>query len=195
MDALTAIALRRSTGKLIAPAPTAEQLSMLLDAAASAPDHGSLRPWRFFVLEGDAKDDFGAVLADAYVERCRAEGVDPIPAKLEKERTKLGRAPMVIVVAVEPLPGAIPTIEQVSAGASAVQNLLLAATALGIGSMWRTGEPCYDPRVRSALALSETALILAFVYLGSASDDSLTQPRPARTAEGVVRVSRGARPR
>jgi nitroreductase len=76
-----------------------------------------------------------------------------------------------------------------------VQNLLLAATALGIGSMWRTGEPCYDPMVRSALALSETALILAFVYLGTASDDSLTQPRPARTAEGVVRVSRGARPR
>ena len=168
----------------------------MLDAAASGPDHGTLRPWRFFVLEGDAKDDFGVVLADAYVERCRAEGAEPIQAKLEKERTKLGRAPMVIIVAIEPVPGAIPTIEQVSAGASAVQNLLLA----GDGARHRvdvaTGEPCYDPMVRNALDLSETALILAFVYLGSAPGDELAQPRPHRSAEGLVRfVSRGARPR
>ncbi len=201
MDALTAIALRRSTGRLAAPGPTAEQLSTLFDAAACAPDHGTLRPWRFFVLEGEAKDDFGLVLAEAYIERCRAEGVEPMPAKLEKERTKLGRAPMVIVTAVEPVPGPIPTIEQVSAGAAAIQNLLLAATALGIGSMWRTGEPCYDPMVRSALGLSETALILAFVYLGSAPEDAM-QPRPTRTTDGAVHtvtpihpVKRGARPR
>ena len=93
MDALAAITLRRSTGRLSAPGPTPEQLSTILDAAACAPDHGELHPWRFVILEGEAKDDFGQVLAAAYLERCRAEGVDPIEGKLEKERTKLGRAP------------------------------------------------------------------------------------------------------
>lgn len=196
MDVLEAIALRRSTGRLNEPAPTPDQLSLLLDAAACAPDHGTLRPWQFIVLEGEEKDDFGAVLADAYLERCRAEGTEPVPAKHDKERTKLGRAPMVVVVAVEPVAGSIPTIEQVSAGAAATQNILLAATALGLGSMWRTGDPCYDPRVRAALGLSETALMLGFVYLGTAAPGSLDQPRLARHADGNARsLSRGAQPR
>jgi nitroreductase len=59
---------------------------------------------------------------------------------------------MVVVVAIEPVAGSIPTIEQVSAAAAATQNILLAATALGLGSMWRTGDPCYDPKVRAASA-------------------------------------------
>ncbi len=196
VDVLSAIALRRSTSRLTAPGPTADQLSTLLDAAACAPDHGTLRPWRFVVLEGEAKDDFGAVLAEAYVQRCKAERVEPMPAKLEKERTKLGRAPTVVVVAVEPVPGTIPTIEQVSATAAATQNLLLAATALGIGSMWRTGEPAYDPMVRSALGLDETALVLGFVYLGTAPEGSLEERRPERRVDVTARrLNRGARPR
>ena len=196
MDVLAAIALRRSTGRLTAPGPNAAQLSTILDAAACAPDHGELRPWRFVILEGEAKDEFGEVLADAYRERCRAEGVEPMPAKLEKERTKLGRAPMVVIVAVEPQSGAIPTIEQVSATAAATQNMLLAATALGVGSMWRTGEPCYDPRVREAIGLPETALMLGFVYLGTAPDGVLEEVRPERVADGAVRrLTPGARPR
>ena len=196
MDALAAIALRRSTGRLSAPGPTDEQLSTILDAAACAPDHGDLAPWRFVILDGEAKDAFGEVLADAYVERCRAEGTEPIPARLDKERTKLGRAPTVVIVAVEPRPGAIPTIEQVSAVAAATQNMLLAATALGIGSMWRTGEPCYDPRVREAIGLPETALMLGFVYLGTAPPGSLDETRPQRAADGTVRrFTPDARPR
>ena len=196
MDALAAITLRRSTGRLSAPGPTPEQLSTILDAAACAPDHGELHPWRFVILEGEAKDDFGQVLAAAYLERCRAEGVDPIEGKLEKERTKLGRAPTVVIVAVEPHSGVIPTIEQVSAVAAATQNLLLAATALGIGSMWRTGEPCYDPLVRAAIGLPETALMLGFIYLGTAADGALQGPRPDRVADGTVRrLTPGAPPR
>ena len=148
------------------------------------------------MLEAEAKDDFGAVLADAYLERCRADGTEPVPAKREKERTKLGRAPMVVVVAVEPVAGSIPTIEQISAAAAATQNMLLAATALGLGSMWRTGEPCYDPKVRAALGLSEIALMLGFVYLGTAPPEALEQPRPERHADEHARVlSRGAQPR
>jgi nitroreductase len=196
MDALEAITLRRSTGRLTEPAPTPEQLSTLLDAAACAPDHGTLRPWRFIVLSGAAKEDFGAVLANAYLERCRADGSEPVQARLDKEHTKLGRAPTVVVVAVEPVAGPIPTIEQVSSAAAATQNILLAATALGLGSMWRTGDPCYDPKVRAALGLSETALMLGFVYLGSAPADALDQLRPARHADGNARVlTRGGPPR
>jgi nitroreductase len=196
MDALAAIELRRSTGRLSEPAPTDAQLTTMLDAASCAPDHGTLRPWRFIVLEGEAKAEFGEVLARAYTERCRAEGVEVVAAKLEKERTKLGRAPMVVIVAALPVSGSIPTIEQVSATAAATQNLLLAATALGLGSMWRTGDPCYDPIVKAALDLPEEALLIGFVYLGTAPDGAPGAERPARSAADHVRhLTSGAPPR
>lgn len=196
MDALAAIELRRSTGRLTEPGPTESQLVTMLDAASCAPDHGTLEPWRFIVLEGEPKADFGEVLARAYTERCRAQGVEIVPAKLEKERTKLGRAPMVVVVAVLPVSGPIPTIEQVSATAAATQNILLAATALGLGSMWRTGDPCYDPVVKAALDLPEEALVIGFVYLGTVPDGAIAAGRPPRSASAHVRrLTSGARSR
>jgi nitroreductase len=168
VDALEAIFARRSTGRLQAPAPSDGDLATILRAAAAAPDHGSLRPFRFVVLAGAAKDAFGTVLADAYDARCAEDGVEPVPAKRDKELTKLGRAPLVLVVAAVPQASdKIPVAEQVAAADAAAQNALLAATALGYGSMWRTGDPAYDPRVKAALGLPADAAIVGFLYLGT----------------------------
>ena len=145
---------RRSTGRLVAPAPAGDDLRTILGAAAAAPDHEQLRPFRFTVLEGGAKDAFGEVLAVAYDARCAAAGADPVPAKREKERTKLGRAPLVLVVSAVRQPStAVPWEEQLAATAAAAENACLAATALGYGSMWRTGDPSYDPNVKAAVGL------------------------------------------
>lgn len=161
---------------------------MILRAAAAAPDHNSLRPWRFVVLEADAKDAFGVVLADAYRARSLATGKDIVPAKQEKERTKLGRAPMVVVVCtVKRDDDLIPFIEQFAAGAAASQNMLLAATALGYGSMWRTGEPAYDEDVKAALGLTTDDAIVGFLYLGTKRDDWVDAPNDPSTDDLVVR--------
>lgn len=181
MDALQAILTRRSTGRLTGPAPTGADLDRILTAAAAAPDHGELRPFRFVVLAGGAKDAFGEVLADAYEARCEAVGAAPTPGQLTKERTKLGRAPLVLVVgAVHRHDGAIPWTEQVAAADAAAQNALIAATALGYGSMWRTGDPVYDPRVKAALGFGEHDAVVGFLYLGTphAGDE-----RPPRTPD------------
>jgi nitroreductase len=167
VDALEAIFQRRSIARLSDPAPTERHLATILRAAAAAPDHLELRPLRLVILQGKAKDEFGTVLADAYVQRCAHYSTDPVPAKLEKERTKLGRAPLVIVVAAsDTTEGRIPFSEQTSAAAAAAQNALLAATALGYGSMWRTGDPAYDPSVKTALGLKPDDEIVGFLYLG-----------------------------
>ncbi len=168
MDAIEVLFARRSTGRLVAPAPNGEDLRTILRAAAAAPDHERLRPYRFTVLEGTAKDAFGQVLADAYEARCTAAGNDPVPAKREKERTKLGRAPLVLVVSAVRQPTAVvPWDEQLAAAAAAAQNACLAATALGYGSMWRTGDPAYDPNVKAALGLDADDAIVGWLYLGS----------------------------
>lgn len=168
MNALDAIFSRRSIGRLADPAPSDADLTTILRAAAAAPDHGELRPFRFTVLDGDAQDAFGKVLEDAYLARCEESGRTPEPAKAEKERTKLGRAPVVVIVsAVDQESEKIPFVEQRDASVAAAQNALIAATALGYGSMWRTGAPVDDPRVKAALGLRDKDAIVGFLYLGS----------------------------
>jgi len=186
MDALDAIHARRSTGRLTEPAPAGDDLDVILRAAAAAPDHGELRPFRFVLLAGGAKDAFGHVLADAYLARCEAAGATPTPGQLTKERTKLGRAPLVLVVgAVHRQGEVIPWDEQRAAVAAAAQNALLAATALGYGSMWRTGDPAYDPRVRVALGFGEHDAIVGFLYLGTPHEGD-THPARAPDLDGLV---------
>jgi nitroreductase len=178
VDALDAIFARRSISRLTEPAPTDEELRRILAAAVAAPDHGELRPWRFVVLRGEAKDAFGQVLVDAYVARCQAAAAEPQSAAVEKERTKLGRAPLVVTVGAVRCPSdTIPWEEQENAAAAAAQNILLAATALGYGSMWRTGDPAYDPRVKAALGLQPHDAIVGFLYLGTPSEG---KAKPAR---------------
>ena len=166
---------RRSISRLAEPGPSDDELQRMLTAAASAPDHGELRPWKFVVLRGEAKDRFGEeVFVPAYRARCPA----PEPSALEKERTKLGRAPVVVVVAAVRRPSdLIPWEEQFAAAAAAAQNLLLAATAHGYGSMWRTGDQAYDPRVKAALGLRDEDAIVAFVYLGTVPEGKEKPPR------------------
>ena len=62
---LTQIAYRRSASAqaLHAPGPNADELDAILRLAARAPDHGKLFPWRFIVLEGEAKACFATRLA------------------------------------------------------------------------------------------------------------------------------------
>ncbi|MBW3557514.1 MAG: nitroreductase [Actinobacteria bacterium] len=169
---------RRSISRLTEPAPSEEELRTILKAAAAAPDHGELRPWRFVVLRGPAKDAFGEVLARAYLRRVEAAGGQPVPSKLEKDRTKLRRAPVVVVVgAVHRDDPRIPWDDQVGAAYAAAQNALLAATALGYGSMWRTGDIVSDPYVKRALGLSENDGIAGFLYFGTPHDNAWKPPR------------------
>jgi nitroreductase len=161
---LEAIRSRRSIGKVDTERPSRETIARLIEAARWAPNHHLTEPWRFFVLTGQARRDLGEAMA-------RAQHGDPASdealAAFERTANKPLRAPVVIAVAVQPSPDArIPEVEELAAGAAAVQNLLLAAHALGLGAIWRTGEPCYHPTIRTFFGLDERARLLGFVYLG-----------------------------
>lgn len=164
MDALTALTTRVSPAALDAPGPSADALQKILEAAVAAPDHGRMRPWRFLIIEGTARDKFGALLAEALQRRERTA-----PAgKLDAERKKALRAPLIVVVAAAVQPGAkVPEIEQLVSVGAAAQNMLVAAYALGFGGFWRTGAIAYDAAMKRALGLAETDAIIGFLYLGT----------------------------
>src|SRR6516162_7931183 len=69
MEALELLRTRYSASQLGAPAPSAEAIEALLEAAARAPDHGRLQPWRLILIERDARRAFGEVLAESLVRR------------------------------------------------------------------------------------------------------------------------------
>jgi nitroreductase len=163
METMSTIFTRKSAVKLREPAPTREQLEKILRAGVQAPDHGRLAPWRFVVMEGDARLRLGAAMAEC--KRCQRP--DAKDGELDREQAKALRAPTIIAVAARPdLSGKIPEIEQVMSAAAAVQNMWLAAHALGIGAMWKTGDAAYDDGVKAAIGLEASDRIVAFLYLG-----------------------------
>lgn len=176
MDAIDALHSRVSVARLEAPAPDAGQLDMMLRAALRAPDHGLLRPWRFLVLEGDDLDWLGEVLAQAQ----RQQQPDSTPQALERLRGNPRRAPMVLVAVAETDPDhRIPVLEQILSTGAAVQNLMVAAHALGVGAMWRTGPLASDPLVKQRLGFAEKDEIVGFIYLGTPVGPLKTLPEEA----------------
>jgi nitroreductase len=161
---------------LAAPAPTAEELDTILTLAARVPDHKKLAPWRFVVIEGAAREQLGEIAAEA----CRREEAEPpSPVRLDTERKRFLRAPLVVAVVsrVEETRGA-PEWEQIlSAGASAM-TLCIAANALGYGTVWITEWISYSRHFTSQFGLAPNERIAGFVHIGTATERPADRERP-----------------
>ncbi len=173
MDALTALHNRVSEPRLTGPAPSAEQLEALFQAALRAPDHARLRPWRFLVLEGQGLERLGELFAEAALARVG----DPQAPEVLRAPSLPQRAPLMVVAISSPkLHPKVPESEQDMSCAVAVGNMLVAAHALGLGAVWRTGEPAYDPLIREGLGLQAHEKIIAYLYLGQAMGGARSVP-------------------
>ena len=163
MEVLTAIHSRHSLGK-VKPDPLPHEIIVqLLSAAVQAPNHYKVRPWRFVVLTGKGRDALGEKMANSFKTRFPDAPVEAF----EKERAKPLRAPLIIVVAVEPPADArVKEIENLCAAAAACQNILLAACELGLGAIWRTGDPARDPEIKKFLGLDPEQPLIGFLYIG-----------------------------
>ena len=167
MSVFEIIARRRSIGKMTAERPKREQIERMLEAASHAPNHHHVQPWKFVVLAGSARAELGEIMADALLARAGELNDEKGRALLEKERNKLLRSPVVIVVAADyPRQGKVLEIENVEAVAAAVENMLLVAEEIGLAAMWRTGDAAYDLRIRQWLRFAPEDHIVAFVYVG-----------------------------
>lgn len=161
---------------MAAPGPSPAQLDVILTAAARVPDHGKLAPWRFVVFEGDARRAFGDVLAEALTQEAPEQAT---AERLETERKRFERAPVVIAVVSrvrEGLP--IPVWEQELSAGAVCMNLLLAAHASGFVAGWVTEWCAYSPGVGAALALGAGERIAGFVYIGTTAKVLEDRPRP-----------------
>ncbi|WP_295806395.1 nitroreductase [uncultured Nitratireductor sp.] len=168
---------RRSTPvkDLAEPAPSQEELESILKAASRVPDHGRLTPWRFILYRGDVRATIGDALAERAVER---EGELP-QARIEQERTRFSRAPLVIgVICVPKESPAIPEWEMFLSGGMAAMNLMIAANALGYGTNLITNWYSNDAEGRRILGLAPQERVIGFVHIGSYDVELMERPRP-----------------
>ncbi|MBI6796894.1 nitroreductase family protein [Pseudomonas syringae] len=184
MQALDVLLNRVSVPRLIDPAPDAAQREILFGAALRAPDHGQLKPYRFLTVEGAARERMGEMLAQALQESgaevtpqaLQESGAEVTPQALEKARLGPLRAPLVVVVIARLQDHfKVPHSEQRITAGCAAHGVLLAAYALGIGAVWRTGELSYAPQVAKGFGLEAGEEVLGFLYLGT----PLNPPREA----------------
>lgn len=176
MGLFEAIHCRQSIGK-VKPDPIPEEfIDRILDAAVQAPNHFRVRPWRFFVISGTARERLGDVMAQSLLKRSPNCSLSDI----QKERSRPMRAPVIIAVSVDqPSEPKVVEIENVCAGAAAIQNMLLAAHALGLGAMWRTGKAAHDPEVKLFLGMQPDQHLIGFVYLGYPDMEREPPDRPS----------------
>ncbi len=164
MTILDAIRSRRST-KAFAGAPvTREQIETLLELAVLAPNHRMSAPWRFLVLGPDARRAYGQVLGARKAKKVE----DATAARVIVERTVADAMAAPSMIAVVQTLSDNPEIveEDYAAIWMAIQNILLGAVELGLGTHLRTGAVFNDPAVRAAWSVPDGDRVVGVVLMG-----------------------------
>lgn len=182
MDVLEAIKGRRSIAKVKDEIVPKELVEKIIEAGTFAPNRYLTEPWRFFVISGDGRKALSKVMEDIAIE----SGVDlqseEGKKKLEKERNKPFRAPVIIAVAAEVTESEkVIRLEELGAVYAAVENMLLAAHGLGVAAYWKTGKACYHLKMKEFFGLKEKDEVLALIYLGYADMEKKMAPRKPAT--------------
>lgn len=158
---------RQSIGHLVEPAPSHDQLNIAFHAALEAPDHHRLKPTQFIVVEGDQREAFGLLLAQAVGDLGELDAT-----QIDRVKHHPFRAP-IIVLAVTKFQDhpKVPFFEQTLSSGAAIQNFLLSLQAQGFATMWRSGAVVESKLLKSALGLVERDLISGVIYVGTAAKE------------------------
>ena len=173
-----AVLRRRSYPRVTADAPTTAELLPLVEAAATAPDHASLHPWRVIELRGTARERLGA----AFVE---ASGLTDADA--ERLAGKPMRASLLLaVVSVRKESFKVHGWEQDAAAAGIAHLLTLLLDDAGWGVMWRTGGHTRSDAVRRVHELADNEELLGWLYIGGKTEDSKPDARQQLDASSFI---------
>jgi nitroreductase len=166
-------------GRLGEPGPNAAQLEVILSAAASAPDHRSLLPWRFIAVPGTQR----AALADAFEQALQERDPQAGALDVAKARDKAFRSPFLALLVVDAAKGDadIGLAERLISAGCAVQNTLLMATAMGFGSSLTSGKSMGSRALHRFFDLRDSEQAVCFLNMGTARSHGKTSLRPQVT--------------
>lgn len=162
-----------------------EQIRQILELANWAPTHGRTEPWKFFVYSGAALERFGQTHADLYLNNTPEEKQNPDAPEKLKAATEMP-SHLVIAVMKRGSNPKIPAMEEIASASAAVQNVLLGAEASGIATIWNTGGMAHSEAMKSELGLSESDIILGFIYMGYTDEPKREGKRNTPIEEKII---------
>jgi nitroreductase len=142
LNTLEAISGRRSIRRFKEDPIPDEALQAILTAATQAPSSKNRQPWRFVVVSGDRCAEMVRVMRGG-IAKAKARGEDP--GSSEWTAAVMEQAPVTIFVfnphgmrpwlahSIDQMFEALVNTQSIGA---AIQNMLLAAQGLGLGSLW-----------------------------------------------------------
>ncbi|HEY2376332.1 MAG TPA: nitroreductase family protein [Gemmatimonadaceae bacterium] len=165
---------RRSIKRFTGRAITREEIETLLDAAILAPNHRLTRPWRFYVLGPESRYAYGLALGERKARKLPDQGA----ARTLRETIAGEHRDLPCMIAVSVVVNENPETreEDYAAAMMAIENLALAAVALGLGTHIKTGGVMIDAASRAAVGVGETERIVAIVNVGEPAE----QPAPRK---------------
>jgi len=142
------ICRRASFPRLVEPAPAGNLLEKVFQSALRAPDHMKLKPWRYLVVEGDARANLG----ELFYEAAKHDQPDMTEAQKKKYQAMPLRAPMIIIgVSKNDSHPKVPVEEQMMSCGLGMGYMLLALQSIGFGGIWRTGPLATNAYVKRGL--------------------------------------------
>ncbi|HEY4321351.1 MAG TPA: nitroreductase [Gemmatimonadales bacterium] len=182
MDMLNVILNRRSVRQFTGRTITRAEIEQLLAAAVHAPNHRLTQPWHFYVLGPDARRAYGETLGARKAKKVE----DPAAAQalIAKVAATEAAVPALIFVSMNQDENPEIREEDHAATMMAVQNILLSAHAMGLGTHLKTGAVMDDPRTRATVGAPATERIVAMVQVGEPAGP--TEGKPRRPASEVT---------
>lgn len=169
---LTLIGSRHSVApkRLLAPGPDTAQLLQMVDAAACAPDHRALRPWRLIRIADHQRDALADLFEACLRDRFGEHEAPPTADDLARSREKAYRAPTLLLAVLKSTPAdpEVPLVERAVTLGAALMNLLLAAHGLGFAAMLTSGRAVRAARFAQAMGLADGEQAVCFVSIGTA---------------------------
>lgn len=122
----------------------------------------------------------GELFARALLERDPKASEDQV----KQARDKALRAPSLVLLVVNAgsEDASVDLLERVISAGCAVQNMLLLATAMGLGSALTSGKALKSQAFRQGLGLQTTDHAICFISLGTVSQHKPRKPRPQADA-------------
>lgn len=139
-------------------------IKTLVENANWAPTHRLTQPWRFKIVQGDAKDRLGVFLSDTYTDITSNEDFSPFKHKKIINNCKSASA-IIVICMQRDTKERIPDWEEVASTAMAVQNMWLTCTANDIGCYWSS--PKLINYMGDFFDLQEGERCLGLFYLGN----------------------------
>jgi len=166
MDVRTAIRTRRTVYDYSDAPVTRAEIEEILESAIWAPNHKLTNPWSFYVFSGQVKERLARLRGELKRSKFDDAGSAQAVKSYRKAYHQLASAPYAVLVCQRLSDDPVRLEEDLLAVGCAIQNMMLMAQSLGIGTFWGTGPLINHAETFKTLGVPDGHRAIGMVILG-----------------------------